>query len=396
MLKWWYDMNKLIFKIFIKDYKNTSDAEVRRQYGMLSGGAGIFLNICLFVFKLVAGIITSSIGIIADAFNNLSDAGSSVITHIGFKLSGKPADNDHPFGHGRIEYISALAVSIIIIMVGFELFKSSVNKIINPTEILFNYTSLIILVIAILVKLWMYRFNKKISNMIDSQTIRATAKDSLCDSISTLAVLFGLVCSKLFNINIDGYLGLLVALFILFTGYQTIRDSLSPLLGNPPDESLVKEIENTVLSHDEIMGIHDLVIHDYGPTRFMMSVHAEVPATGNILEMHDKIDLIEKELCEKFNCEAIIHMDPVETDNEIINTLKPMLSDFASSIDNSITIHDLRVVSGPTHTNIIFDVVIPYDVKLKDCDITNMLCDYIKSISDTYFAVINVDKTYIK
>ena len=385
-----------IFKVFIKDYKNTADKNVRRKYGMLGGLVGIFLNVCLFVIKLFAGIFTSSIGIIADAFNNLSDAGSSVITHLGFKLSGKPADNDHPFGHGRIEYLSAMWVSIVILLVGFELLKSSFGKIISPDDIIFSKSSVIILIIAILVKIWMYIFNTAIGKTIDSQTLKAAAKDSLCDCISTVTVLAGLICSKLLNVNIDGYSGLIVALFILYTGYQTIKESLSPLLGNPPDEELVKEIENTVLNHDEIMGIHDLVIHDYGPTRFMMSIHAEVSAKSNILEMHDKIDLIEKELCEKFDCEAIIHMDPIETDNEIINTLKPMLENFAANIDKSITMHDLRVVSGPTHTNIIFDVVIPYQVKIKDSEITKMLSDYVQSINSTFYAVINVDKTKIK
>ncbi|MBQ7901174.1 MAG: cation transporter, partial [Clostridia bacterium] len=269
-------MNTL-FKLFIKDYKNTYNEDVRNRYGILGSVTGIILNIFLFVFKLVASVLTASIGIAADALNNLSDAGSSIITFIGFRLSGKPADRDHPFGHGRAEYICAMFVSMLILFMGFELCKSSVSKIIKPQSTQLDTASVVILIAAVLTKGWMYLFNRKIGKAIDSKPIIATAKDSLSDAVATTAVLLGLLIEKLFDINVDGYTGLLVSIFILYTGVGAIKDSMSPLLGSIPDKELVAAIKDTIMAHDEIVGIHDMVIHNYGPTRFMMSVHAEVP-----------------------------------------------------------------------------------------------------------------------
>jgi len=385
---------ELLFKLFIKDKDNLKNEKVRNDYGAFCGIAGIVLNILLFAAKLFAGIVTGSVGIAADALNNLSDAGSSIITLIGFKMSGRPADHDHPFGHGRGEYISGLFVAFLILLMGVELAKASVEKIFNPTLVAFNALSVIILVIAILMKLWMYFFNMKVAKKIDSSSLEATAKDSLSDSLSTSAVLAGVIVAKIFSINIDGYIGLLVSALILYTGYKTINDAISPLLGVAPDKELVAGIEKTVLDCDEIIGMHDLVIHNYGPTRFMMSVHAEVRADCDILKIHDRIDLVEKVLSEKYGCDAVIHLDPIETDNEVINQTKEIVEKIVSDIDGRLTIHDFRMVTGDTHTNVIFDIVIPFDEKLSDRFIEDTVKQKISEYNENYFAVIHIDKAY--
>lgn len=386
---------EIIFKAFIKDTENTSDPEVRRKYGVLGGSVGIVLNILLFAAKIISGILTSSIAVIADAFNNLSDAGSSIITLIGFKLSLRPADHDHPFGHGRIEYISALFVSVAILMMGLELAKSSVSKIISPEEMQFDAISAAVLVLAIFVKLWMFFFDKKIAVKISSESMHATAKDSLSDSITTLAVLLSLIVQKVFAVNIDAYAGLLVSAFILYTGFTTIRDSMSPLLGVAPDKALVSDIEQTIMSHNEIVGIHDMVIHNYGPTRFMMSVHAEVPASSDILKIHDTIDIIERELSAKFNCIAVIHMDPIETDNKLVSSVHEKVNTIIKRIDNSLSMHDFRMVSGHTHTNLIFDIVVPFNYDIKDDELINKIQHEIFKLDKNYYAVITIDKNFV-
>lgn len=384
---------ELLFKLFIKDKDNTCDEKVRNSYGVFSGAAGLFLNVVLFASKFVAGFLTGSVSITADALNNLSDAGSSIITLIGFKLSGKPADHDHPFGHGRIEYISGFFVAVLILFMGFELIKSSVSKIINPTNIEFSVASVTVLAVAVILKLWMYFLNMKIAQKINSKTVKATAKDSLSDALSTTVVLFGVLASSIWNVNIDGYMGVLVSVFILYTGYKTITDAISPLLGHAPSKELVGEIEKTIMSGEDIIGMHDLIIHNYGPTRFMMSVHAEVRSDCDILNIHDKIDLIEKKLNEKFGCDAVIHLDPIETDNEVINETKKIVESIAFEIDNRISIHDFRMVTGNTHTNVIFDVVIPFDVGLSDKFVVEILKQKISEFNNTYFAVVHVDKS---
>ena len=385
---------ELLFKIFIKDKDNVKNEKVRNNYGIFAGAVGIFLNVLLFISKLFAGIITGSVGIAADALNNLSDAGSSIITLIGFKMSGRPADHDHPFGHGRGEYISGLFVAFLILLMGVELAKASIVKIFKPTHVEFTAMSIVILIIAILVKMWMYFFNTKISKKIESNSLKATAKDSLSDSLSTLAVLIGIVISKAFQINVDGYIGLLMSVLILWTGYKTVKESVSPLLGLAPDKKLVEGIEKTVLDCEEIIGMHDLVIHNYGPTRFMMSVHAEVRADSDILKIHDRIDLVEKTLSEKYGCDAVIHLDPIETDNEVINQTKKIVENIARDIDPRLTIHDFRVVTGDTHTNVIFDIVIPFDEKLSDRFIENTIKQKLSEYNENYFAVMHIDKAY--
>lgn len=385
----------LLFRIFIKNYKNTNDEKVRRKYGILGSTTGIVMNLVLFLAKATAGVLTKSISIIADAINNLSDAGSSIITLIGFRLSSKPADHDHPFGHGRFEYISALFVSIIILLMGFELCKSSVEKIIFPENISFSTSSAIILIGAILIKGWMYLFNKKIGIAINSQSMIATAKDSLSDTAATFAVLLSLSISKIFEINIDGYIGLAVSLFIIYTGITTLKDSMSPLLGGTPDEDMVKSIEETIMAHKEIVGIHDLIIHNYGPTRFMMSVHAEVPANSDILKIHDTIDIIEREISQKFECDAVIHMDPIETDNKTIAEAKETVTKIITNISSELSIHDFRMVSGDSHTNLIFDLVVPFEFKINPKELTKIIQEKVFEHNSTYYVVITIDKNYV-
>ena len=387
-------MFELLLKAFVKDYKNTSSESVRKRYGTFAGIMGILLNIALFFAKLISGIITGAISIIADAFNNLSDAGSSIITLIGFKLAGKKGDREHPFGHGRMEYVTGLVVSFIIILVGVELLKSSFEKIISPESMSFSLLSLIILIASILVKLWMGLFNKNLGRRINSAALMAVAFDSISDVCATSAVVVGILINRFTGFNPDGYIGIIVAGFIIFSGIGAAKDTLSPLLGEAPDPELVEDIRATVCAHSEIIGVHDLIIHDYGPGRMMISLHAEVPAESNIMKIHDTIDLIEMELHTKFNCACTIHMDPIATDDEFSNKIKSSLKDILNSIDPRLTYHDFRYVSGPTHTNLIFDVLAPYDLKLSDDELTSKLKEKIHDIDESYFAVIQIDKDY--
>ena len=357
-------MIKLLTKMFVKNSDDVKNPEIRTAYGNMSGIVGIFLNLCLFAAKLVAGILSSSISVTADAFNNLSDAGSSVVTFLGFKLASKPADKEHPFGHGRYEYVAGLGISVFILLVGFELIKSSFNKIINPeAQTSITLISIVILIASVCVKLWMFFFNKVLSKKINSAALNATATDSLTDCIATTIVLLGLVISNYFNIIIDGYLGVAVSIFIFIAGVKTFRDSLSPLLGNPPEQEFVDEIKQTVLSYEIVAGIHDMIVHDYGPGRCIISLHAEVPCDEDILKAHDAIDLIEKELGNKFNCMATIHMDPIAIDDEYTLDLKVKVADKMCEINPEFSIHDFRIVHGQTHTNVIFDLVIPHSCK---------------------------------
>ncbi len=388
-------MHNLLFRIFIKNHTNTSDPAVRRHYGILGGAIGIALNILLFIFKTVAGLLSASVSMIADALNNLSDAGSSVISLVGFKMSGKPADKDHPFGHGRIEYISALFVSIIIFMMGFELIRTSWDRIRHPQATQFSTVAFVILIVSIAVKFWMFLLNRSIGKKIDSPAILGTAKDSISDAIATLTVLLGAIFAKVTDIMIDGYLGMLVSLFILYAGYSTLKEALAPLLGQPPEQSLVDEIEKTVLAHEGIIGMHDLIIHNYGPARFMLSLHAEVPCDGDVLALHDTIDLVEKELSIRLNCDAVIHMDPVETNNAVITEAKQFVSHVIKEVSDELSIHDFRMVSGTTHTNLIFDVVVPYNFTMSNSEIAAVVEEKLKGYNQNYFAVMTFENKYI-
>ena len=388
---------KLLTKLFVKNSDDIKNPEVRAAYGNMSGIVGIFLNLCLFAAKLTAGIVSASISVIADAFNNLSDAGSSVVTFLGFKLASRPADKEHPFGHGRYEYVAGLGISVVILLVGIELMKSSIGKIISPdasTEI--TLVSACILIASVAVKLWMYFFNKFLSNKINSSALKATSLDSLTDCVATTIVLIGLVISNLTGLMIDGYLGAAVALFILFTGVSTFKESLSPLLGNPPDAEFVNDIKDTVMQDDMIVGIHDLIVHDYGPGRCIISLHAEIPCNEDILKAHDSIDLIEKTLERKFNCMATIHMDPIATDDEYTLNLKDKVYRKLCDNDSGFSIHDFRVVKGDTHTNVIFDLVVPHGIKQSDDEIRKTAKEKIRSIDPKLIPVMHIEKSFIE
>ena len=388
-------MISFLIKRLIKNSEDIRNPEVRRQYGALCSLVGISLNICLFAGKYLAGAISGSIAIMADAFNNLSDAGSSLITLIGFKFAGMKPDKEHPFGHGRIEYLSGLAVSLAIILMGIELGRTSVEKILSPEPVETTPVSIGILVASIAVKLYMNRYNRNVGRRIDSAAMKATAADSLSDAAATSVVLLAMLVLHFTGINIDGWCGVLVALFIIYAGYGAAKDTLSPLLGQPPDQDLINEIRRITLSHKEIIGIHDLVVHDYGPGRLMISLHGEVPGNGNIFELHDVIDQAEKELKEKLGCDAVIHMDPVETDNETIRTVRSEVAALVKQIDGGITIHDFRMVSGPTHTNLIFDAVVPFGLKKSDQEVVEEIRRRVKEKWDNYYAVVSVDHGYV-
>ncbi len=388
-------MVTLLAKWFIKNREETSDLKVRQSYGMLCGAVGIFLNLCLFAGKFIAGSISHSIAITADAFNNLSDAGSSIITLIGFKMAGQKPDPDHPFGHGRLEYLSGFLVSVIILFMGFELLQSSVSKILHPEELLFSPVILVILLASILVKCYMFLYNRRLGKRLGSAAMLATAADSLSDCLSTTVVLISTLAVRFFSLPIDGWCGVLVGLFICYTGYGAAKDTVSPLLGQAPDKEFVQQINDIVMAHENILGIHDLIVHNYGPGRVLISLHAEVPADGDILVLHDSIDRIEHELYDSLNCHAVIHMDPVQTHDEETMRLKELMKDYLEKIDPRLTMHDFRIVSGPTHTNLIFDVVTPYNFPLSDEELVKKIEQYVQADNPNYFTVIEVDKQMV-
>ena len=388
-------MVDLLSKIFIKNRTEYGNAAVRKAYGTLCSVLGIFLNVLLFAGKYAAGVISGSIAITADAFNNLSDAGSSAISLLGFRLSGKKPDPHHPFGHGRIEYISGLAVAIMIVVMGVELFMSSVRKIAVPTPVEIGLLPAAILLVSILVKVYMFAYNRSIGRKISSAAMAATGTDSLSDSIATAVVLLSMGVSYLFDVNIDGYAGVLVALFILYAGAGVARDTLSPLLGQAPDPELVSKIEALVMSSPAVIGMHDLVVHDYGPGRLMISLHAEVDGKGDIFELHDSIDTVERELKETLGCDATIHMDPVETDNELLAAERSALNEALSGVNGLRGIHDLRMVMGPSHTNLIFDVVMDTSVSMSAEDFRSLICRTVEERMPGHFAVVTVDTSFV-
>lgn len=381
----------LLSRIFIKNHTDYKNPEVRRSYGFLTGIVGIVLNFLLFSGKLFAGIITSSISVIADAINNLSDTCSSVITMVGFKLAGRPADSEHPFGHGRIEYIAGLFVSVLILFMGFELEKSSIEKIITPEDISFNVISLVILGLSLLVKLYIFFYNRKIGGLISSSTMKATALDSLSDCISTGAVIAGLIVYLVWGINIDGFVGVLVGLFIFKTGIESIKESITPLLGEKADLEYIKDIKETALSFENVIGIHDLIVHNYGVGQNMISFHAEVPAEMEFMEAHEMIDVVENEMKKKYGC-VTIHMDPVLKDTEQSLMYKKLVLDVISGINDSISIHDFRMTDGNINRNLIFDVEVPFGIKETDEEIKSRIVEGIKAYDGNLNVVIAVDK----
>ncbi len=388
-------MVQMLASCFIKDKEHIENPDVRRAYGMLCSILGIVLNVCLFAGKYLAGVISGSIAITADAFNNLSDAGSSLITLVGFRFSGMKPDKDHPFGHGRIEYLSGLAVAMLIILMGFELMKEAIGKIRSPQPVDTGVLAVAILVVSIAVKLYMSYYNRSIGKKINSEAMIATATDSLSDSASTAVILVAMGVNYFTDLQIDGWCGAAVACLVLLAGYNAAKDTLNPLLGQPPTKEFVDSIESIIMAHPEIVGIHDLVVHDYGPGRCMISVHGEVPGDGDIFELHDVIDRIEKELNQKLNCEAVIHMDPIETNNTKVTEMREQLSRLIGEAFPGVTIHDFRMVQGPTHTNLIFDAVVPFGFKLSHEAVKHGIEELITAEYENYFAVIQVEQSYV-
>lgn len=391
-LKGGADLIKLLASVFIKNPNAFGEPETRKGYGILCGTVGIFLNVALFAAKFVAGLLSGSIAVTADAFNNLSDAGSSVITMIGFKMAGQKPDTDHPFGHGRIEYISGLIVSMIIILMGSELLKSSIDKILSPESSDYGAVTLVILCVSIAVKLYMYFYNSRTAKKIRSAAMAATAADSLSDCVATSAVLVSVIISSVFAVDIDGWCGLAVAIFIMIAGLRAAKDTVSPLLGQKPEKEFVESIEKTVLARPEILGIHDLIVHDYGPGRVMISLHAEVSDRENVTKIHEIIDETEKELSQKLDCHAVIHMDPISADDEEVLSLKEKVGAIITETDPELSFHDFRIVKGEKHTNIIFDLVVPYS---KDMRVKDEIAEKIHALDDGFTAVIEIDNDYV-
>ncbi len=388
-------MTKLLIKYFIAAPEQTCEPEVRRQYGRLGGGVGIAANLLLFVLKLAVGLFTTSVAVVADAFNNLSDAGTSIVTLAGFHLAGQEADEEHPFGHGRMEYLSGLIVSLVILLVGFELGKSSVERIFAPAPVTLSVLSAVLLCAAVLLKLWMARFYRTLGEAIGSSALRAASRDSLSDCAATALVLVSALLGSRLGVSVDGWAGLVVAALILKAGWDSARETLDPLLGRPMDPELAEDIDRLVLDHPYILGIHDLVYHDYGPGRAMMSFHAEVPADGDLLAIHDVIDHIERELKQRNGIETVIHMDPVVQDEQT-EQLRAQVEQLAQDIEPRLSIHDFRTTAGPIHTNLIFDVVVPYGVSLSDTQVRQELTGRIRGLSKRYYAVIQVDRPYVE
>lgn len=388
-------MIKLLAKIFIKDYEKTEDLRVRESYGILAGAFGIFLNVLLFAVKLITGIISGLVSVTADAVNNLSDALSSVITLLGFRISSHSPDKEHPFGHGRIEYISAMLVSSATLVMGIEIISSSLKKISEKQTAETDTAVIIVLIISIAVKLYMFCFNRMLGKKIDSSALKAAAIDSLSDCISTSAVLISAILGKYTNLSLDGYAGIIVGIFIFYTGMQSLKDTADLLIGHAPDKKFIDDIKECVLSYSAVHGLHDLIVHDYGPGRKMVSLHAEVEADGNLRSIHEQIDTLENELYEKLRCYTTIHIDPIVTDDKEVLEMKRKVEEELKDIDTGLNMHDFRMVGGTAGTNVIFEVEVPYGVTVRDNEIADKLKSMISSCGDgRYFAVIKFDHEY--
>ncbi len=388
-------MTELLLKMFVKDHKNTSNTRVREAYGKLAGAAGIVTNLILFALKIIVGTLSGSISITADAVNNLSDSGSSIVTLIGFKISGKPADARHPYGHARMEYVSGLIVSIIIMFLGLELIQDSIRKIIYPQAGRFSWITAAVLIISILLKLWQCMFYRKLGRRISSDAILASSDDSRNDILATSGVLAAAVISYITGFDLDGYMGTAIALFIIISGIKLIYSTVSPLLGTAPSHEMVDSIYKKILSYDGVSGLHDLTVHNYGVSRYFASVHCEVPADQDIMVSHDIIDNIERDFLKDMGIHLVIHLDPVITDNERVNELRQRVRELINDIAPGIDIHDFRVVDGVTHSNLIFDVVVPFGFKYSDDELTDIISDKIVEIDSSYRAVITVDHNYV-
>lgn len=385
----------ILARLFIKNYKNVNDKKVREAYVMTGGIFGIICNLLLFLSKLFAGIISGSVSIIADAFNNLSDMGSSVVSMLGVRMSMKPADRDHPFGHGRMEYMSAFVVSALIILVGFELLKSSVSKMLNPAAVEYSTLTVIILIFSITVKFVMFAVNRSLGKAVKSGALSATAQDSVNDCIVTGAILLSIPVSRLLNFNIDPYVGAAVSLFILYSGFMTAKEALDPLLGTPPEKALIDKIISIILKNKNFIGVHDLIVHNYGPGRMFASVHVEVPSNTDMIICHEQIDLSENEIYEKTGVQTVIHMDPIEVDNPKLDKARESIRNLVFSIDNRLTIHDFRMTPKTDNlTNLIFDVVVPNDFEKNISELRTEIADGARRIDSTYCCVITFDNDF--
>ncbi len=387
-------MTQRLIALFVKDYENIADLKVRERYGFLSSTVGATCNLILFGIKFILGTISGSIAITADAFNNLSDVGSCIVTLLGFKMASKPADRDHPFGHGRVEYLSGLVIALLILLVGTEFIQNSVDKILHPSPVEFSLPVLIGLLASILVKLWMNRFNLTLSKKINSASLAATAADSLSDVMATTVTLISVIASRFTTLPIDGVMGLVVSVMIFKAGYEVAKDTLTPLLGTKPDPNLVGEIKHMILQYDGIIGVHDLIIHDYGPGRTFVTAHAEVPMTNDMMYSHDVIDNAEREIGKELNLNIVIHMDPVQTNCAQTNRVRMAVVEKVKEIDPRFSIHDFRMVSGITHSNLIFDVVVPIEYGKEDSEIQKEVENKLTELDSSYLGVITIDRDY--
>lgn len=388
-------MVQWIMRHLIANYDQVEDSTVRERYGVVASMVSILCNIVLCIFKFIVGFLSNSVSIQADALNNLSDAGSNIATLFGFKLANKHPDSDHPYGHGRIEYITGMMIAFLILMVAFSSFKESLMKIVHPDAVHFSIVTLVVLIGSILVKLWMGHFNKTFGKKIDSPSLLAAGQDSINDVISTSATLLTVVFAYFSDLPIDGYVGVLVSLFVFKAGLEVFKDTAEPLLGQAPDPKLVSDLYQFVMSYDGVIGVHDMIIHDYGPSRLFVTLHAEVRSDCDVLEIHDQIDEIERALMAKFGCLATIHLDPVDVNDVLTNQLKEHTYQLITTIDPKYTIHDFRIVSGPSHTNLIFDVVLPADDRRDESELKALIASKVKEWNQNYFVVINVDHSYV-
>lgn len=387
-------MTNFLVRKFVKNYKNTADNNVRTAYGKFSGIVGIVCNAVLFIGKIIAGTLSGSVAITADAVNNLSDASSSVISLFGFKLASRPADEEHPYGHGRYEYLSGLMVAVLIMVIGVELFKNSVGKILHPERVEFSLLSAGVLVFSILLKLWMMFFNKKIGALINSKTLKATAMDSRNDVVTTSAVLVAAVISRFTGVELDGWMGVAVAAFIMYSGFGLVRDTIDPMLGRAPDEEQVDSIRKKILSYKGVLGTHDLMVHDYGPGRQFASVHVEMAAEDDVIENHDVIDNIERDFLKNDGLHMVVHFDPISTKDSLVNELRTWISEQIKHLDSRLTIHDLRIVKGTTHTNVIFDCVVPHDMEIGEKEIKKFAANIVAEKYPNYYTVVTIDRSY--
>lgn len=388
-------MFDLIVKKTIPNYQDTQAPEIREKYGTLCSVLSIICNCVMVIFKLLFGFMTHSVAIQADGFNNLSDMGSNLATLFGFKLAGKHPDSDHPYGHGRYEYIAGLIISFLILLVAFSSFKESVMKIIKPETLLFTWGALIVLVVSIFIKLWMASFNRKAGKIIDSTSLKAASQDSLNDVCATLATLVSLCLSLVTSFPVDGIIGVIVSIVVFKSGIDIFKDTVDPLLGKAPDKELVNDIYQYVLSFDQVLGIHDFMLHDYGPGRQYMTFHAEVDCHEDIMTVHDQIDVIERDLLEKFNILTTIHMDPIDTMDKLTNQLKQEVQNIVQALNPNYSIHDFRLVKGPTHINLIFDVLLPADDEISHQELKQKITEAIQQINSHYFCVIQIDHAFL-